>query len=246
MTLALFSDIHANLEALTACLRHAHEHGASSFAFLGDLVGYGASPAEVVDVVRGHAREGAVVVSGNHDVAIVSPPPNMDAEAREVIDWTRRQLGDGDREFLSSLPLVVRRDDICFVHATAHAPERWTYAETTAVVCDSIDAAQTTYTFSGHVHDQLLYFRTLAGKTAPFRPQSGSVVPVPSHRRWLGLVGSVGQPRDGNPAAAYAIFDAEREELTFYRVPYDAAAAAARIRWAGLPSWLADRVERGT
>ena len=113
-------------------------------------------------------------------------------------------------------------------------------------VCDSIDAANTTYTFSGHVHDQVLYFRTLAGKTAPFRPLSGSAVPVPSHRRWLGLVGSVGQPRDRNPAAAYALFDSASEEMTFFRVPYDHLAAASDIRAARLPEWLAERVERGT
>src|SRR5208283_2932708 len=89
----------------------------------------------------------------------------------------------------------------------------------------SIESADRTYTFSGHVHDQMLYFRTGVSKIGAFRPVPGAPVPVKSHHRWLALVGSAGQPRDGNPAAAYALFDDVREEITFHRVPYDYAAA---------------------
>jgi diadenosine tetraphosphatase ApaH/serine/threonine PP2A family protein phosphatase len=99
--------------------------------------------------------------------------------------------------------------------------------------------------FSGHVHDQMLYYRTPAGKTASFVPSPGRLVPVPKRRGWLGLCGSVGQPRDGNPAAAYALFDSAAEAMTFFRIPYDHLTTARRIRAAGLPDVLAERIVRG-
>lgn len=231
MIYALFADVHSNLEALVACLGHAAERGAERFAFLGDHVGYGADPAAVVDVIAGHARAGAIVVRGNHETSVDS--------------WTAGQLSAEQRSFLQSLPLCVREDELCFVHSTADEPEEWRYVETATAARESIDAAKTTYTFAGHLHTQILYFKTMTGKIAPFRPTAGSAVPVPPHRSWMAIVGSIGQPRDGNPAAAYALFDSTTESITFHRVPYDHLAAAARIRRAGLPEWLAQRLENG-
>jgi diadenosine tetraphosphatase ApaH/serine/threonine PP2A family protein phosphatase len=134
---------------------------------------------------------------------------------------------------------------MCFVHASAASPERWNYVDSPAEAQRSVDAAGTAYTFSGHVHDQELYFRGAQGKMSVFRPIPGRAVPVSAHRNWLALVGSVGQPRDGNPAAAYALFDAARERIAFHRVPYDHLAAARKIREAGLPLSVAYRVEQG-
>lgn len=230
MRIALFADVHSNLEALEACLRHASAQGADRHAFLGDLVGYGADPGAVVDTISALVERGAIAVRGNHDVDLED-------------DWTRAALDAHQKTFLATLPLSVRQGEICFVHASADARFAWHYVESSSDARESIDAAGTVYTFCGHVHDQVLYFKTLAGKTAPFRPVSGSPVPVPPHRAWLAIVGSVGQPRDGNPAAAYAIFDTEAEELTFFRVAYDHHAAAAKIRRAGLPEWQAMRLE---
>lgn len=245
MLIALIADVHANLEALEACLRHASSRGAERFAFLGDLVGYGADPAAVLDLVRDHVEKGAIAVQGNHDAAVLSGTRGLADDAHEAIAWTRSVLTDPQKAFLASLPLIVRDDDMCFVHASANAPERWEYVVTSAMARESIDAAATTWTFSGHVHEQVLYFKTLAGKTAPFRPTPGSPVPVPAHRGWLAIAGSAGQPRDGDPASAYALFDSTREEATFYRVPYDHLAAAAKIRAAALPETLAQRIEHG-
>ena len=242
--IALFSDIHGNLEALRACLAHAREAGAERFVFLGDLVGYGADPGPVIDEIA--AIPDAIVVKGNHDAAIESARlSQLENDAAGVLEWTRTVLTPEQRTFLANLPLRVREGELCFVHASADHAEEFPYIETAQAARESILASGATYTFSGHVHDQVLYFRTLAGKTAPFRPTSGSRVPVPSHRFWLALVGSVGQPRDGNPAAAYATFDEGREEVIFYRVPYDHVTAAQKIRKAGLPAWIAHRVEHG-
>ena len=246
MRIALLSDIHSNLDALRACLKHAREAEVDRYAFLGDLVGYGAEPGAVVDLIGDYAAHGAVVVKGNHDQAIeTNRLASMSDGAAEALEWTRRVLTPEQKKFLAELPLTVRDGELCFVHASADSPAAWPYVETSQAARESIVASGATYTFSGHVHEQVLYFRTLAGKTAPFRPTSGSRIPVPPHRYWLALVGSVGQPRDGTPAAGYAIFDDHTEDVTFYRVPYDHVTAAEKIRRVGLPSWVAHRIEQG-
>lgn len=245
MIIALLSDIHGNLEALQACLKHATESRVGRYAFLGDLVGYGADPQKVVDIVARYASEGAVVIKGNHDEALARTPRYMNDSLRAVIDWTRETLSKQAKDFLASLPLCVREDEMCFVHASAASPERWDYIDSPSAAQRSIDAAQAAYTFCGHVHDQALYFLSASGKASAFRPLQGNEIPVGRHRRWLVIVGSVGQPRDNNPAAAYAQFDTARERLTFYRVPYDHLAAAEKIRDAGLPLSIAHRVEKG-
>lgn len=245
MIIALFSDVHGNLEALNACLKHASEHAVGRYAFLGDLVGYGADPQAVVDIVAHYASAGAVVVKGNHDEAIEKTPRYMNDSVRAVIDWTRETLSGDAKAFLSALPLCVREAEMCFVHASAASPGRWDYIDSPAAAQRSIEAAGTTYTFSGHVHEQELYAQIGPARTVSFRPVRGSPVPVGRHRRWLAIVGSVGQPRDSDPAAAYAQFDTEAEKITFRRVPYDHRAAARKIEHAGLPLSIAYRVEKG-
>ena len=246
LIIALLADVHANLEALNACLRHAGESGAGRYVFLGDLVGYGADPQAVVDIIARYASDGAVVVKGNHDEAVDKTASYMNDSLRRVIEWTREGLSADAKAFLSSRPLCVRDHPMCFVHASAAAPERWDYVDSPAAAQRSVDASGTAYTFSGHVHDQELYFRGARGRMNVLRPIPGRAMPVSAHRNWLALVGSVGQPRDGNPAAAYALFDAARERIAFHRVPYDHLAAARKIREAGLPLSVAYRVERGT
>ena len=242
---ALLSDIHGNLEALNACLNHARERGAEGFGFLGDLVGYGADASGVVEIVARYAADGAVVVKGNHDAAIESGGGYFNDAARAALQWARDTLTEEQKVFLASLPLVVRHETVCFVHASAAAPERWDYIDSPAAAKRCADAADASYTFCGHVHDQVLYFESTRGRMSEFRPYPGTAIPVSSHRRWVAIVGSVGQPRDRNPAAAYTLFDLAGQTLTFFRVPYDAAAAADKIRRCGLPGSLAYRVELG-
>ncbi|MGE5640650.1 MAG: metallophosphoesterase family protein [Clostridia bacterium] len=244
--LALLSDIHANLEALEACLAHARAKGARRFAFLGDIVGYGADAAPVVARIMEHAASGAVVVKGNHDEAVAAGlPAYMNESVRSAIRWAQQTLSAEQRAFLGGLPLVVRQERMCFVHASAAAPARWQYVDSPAAALQSAREADVAYTFSGHVHEQMLYPQVAEGRMTAYRPPSGVQVAMGAHRRWVALVGSVGQPRDGNPAAAYSLFDVERGILTFCRVAYDHLAAAAKIRAAGLPESLAFRVERG-
>jgi diadenosine tetraphosphatase ApaH/serine/threonine PP2A family protein phosphatase len=247
MRLALLADLHANLEAARACLAHAREAGADRHAFLGDLVGYGADPGAVVDLVAEHAARGAVVVLGNHDAAAAAGgTSSMHAVAEEAIAWTHARLGPAQRAFLAGLPLVVRDGDLLFVHGSAEAPAEWVYLSDSLRAERCLAAApQARFVFAGHVHEPLLFYTGAAARPVRFRPVPGVAIPVPPHRRWVAVAGSAGQPRDGNPAASYAMLDTGRGTLTFFRVPYDHAAAAAKVRAAGLPEPLARRLERG-
>jgi diadenosine tetraphosphatase ApaH/serine/threonine PP2A family protein phosphatase len=246
MKLALLADIHSNLEGLTACLEHAREQGADAHAFVGDLVGYGADPVAVLEVVERHAAAGALVVRGNHDAAILDDGADtMNKSAEAAVEWTRAQLGERQRAFLAGLPFTAGRDEVFLVHASADRPGDWTYVSDPRRAGQSLEAARGTWVFSGHVHEQMLYYQGAGGQPLQFRPQPGVAIPVPAHRRWLAIVGSAGQPRDGNTAAAYALLDTGHRTLTFFRVAYQWARAAAKIRAAGLPEGLARRLERG-
>ncbi|MBP7983789.1 MAG: metallophosphoesterase, partial [Chromatiaceae bacterium] len=128
MKLAILADIHANYEALTACLADAERLGAKAYAFLGDLVGYGADPHACLEVVRRHAEDGAIVVRGNHDeAALAGLCANMHPAAREAAIWTRQRLSPEEREFLTGLPHAIERDGMLFVHASAYRPAEWEY-----------------------------------------------------------------------------------------------------------------------
>ena len=250
MKIALLSDVHANLRALEACLAHAAAQGAGRLAVLGDLVGYGAQPAEVVRRIRGLAGEGAIVLKGNHDECAVAPPAQARSLDQSGAAWTHEQLDQDALDFLSALPLTATIDTALLVHASADAPERWHYVDNERRAEASLDAAclmnpALRYVFCGHVHEQRLYFRGAGQGLMRFEPTPGVPIPVPPHRRWIATVGSVGQPRDGNTRAMYALFDTDRAELTFHRVVYDHLAAAADIRAAGLPAWFAERLEAG-
>ena len=248
MKLALVADMHANLEALRACLEHARAQGAERHAFLGDVVGYGPDPGPVVDVVREHVARGALAVRGNHDQAAVAPGPadTMRRAAERAIDWTRLQLDHAQLDFLAALPLVAREDRVFLVHASPEVPAEWVYVTDPSRAAAALAAsAPAPWVFCGHVHEPVLYTPGSTPRPVSFRPVPGVPIPVPPHRRWLAVVGSAGQPRDGNTAACYAMLDTDRATLTFHRVPYDWRVPAAKLRAAGLPESLARRLERG-
>lgn len=249
MKLALMSDIHSNIQAFEACLAHAREQGASQFALLGDLVGYGADPKAVLSLARTLAREGALLIKGNHDDMAVAPPAAVTSLGDSSAGWTHAQLDATDRQFLQQLPLTQTHQTCLLVHASADGPELWRYVYDQRAAAASLDAAaarsEVRHVFGGHVHMQTLYYRGAATGLMKFSPTPGVAIPVPRHRHWLATIGSVGQPRDGNPQAMYALFDDERLLLTFHRVHYDHQAAAAAIRRTGLPAFFADRLEQG-
>lgn len=247
MRIALLTDLHANREALEAVLLHAAGERIDRYALLGDFVGYGAEPAWVVEQVRRLAADGAIVVQGNHDEAVVrGSRASMRMDARHSIDWTRNHLDADQLAFLAALPMSHSEGRILYVHANAWDPPRWSYIESRHDAVRSLHATDRRYTFCGHMHDPMLYYLSGAGKAGEFKPVPGVGIPVPPHRQWLAIPGSVGQPRDNNPAACYAVFDAAQTELVYHRVAYDHETAAAKVRAAGLPQNLADRLNDGT
>jgi diadenosine tetraphosphatase ApaH/serine/threonine PP2A family protein phosphatase len=245
MLIALFGDIHANREAFTACLDDAARLGVDRCVFLGDLVGYGADPVWVVERVAALFEAGAVGVCGNHDAAALNPSESMAKLARTAIEWTRAQLGDAHRAFLARLPITLTEADRLYVHASAAAPDSWIYVRSAREAFQSFRATDQRLTFCGHTHIPTLFNESATSLPQQHEPADDKPIPLLAQRRWLAVIGAIGQPRDGNPDACYGLFDDATNTLTYVRVPYDVDIAARKIRAAGLPAALADRLTLG-
>ncbi len=232
MRLAIISDIHANLEALTAVLEDIRQQQADRIVCLGDIVGYGADPAACVGLVREHA---AFCVLGNHDAAIFAEHQRtyFNPFAVEAVRWTERQLGEEDVAYLRGLPYRVSQDNMLFVHSAPRAPEEWDY------VFSGMEARMQArhfferLCFVGHSHIPGVY---------PL--DSGMQHYSPTHR-FLINVGSVGQPRDRNWRSAYGLLDTVAGSYESRRVAYDVDTAMQKIRDRGLPPRLAERLRSG-
>ena len=243
MRYAILSDVHANLEALTAVLEDARARGAERIVCAGDLVGYHADPEACVALLR--ARD-AVCVAGNHDrvAAGLADPRDFGDLARRTAGWTRDHLGDESRAFLGSLP-IARVVDARFllVHGALHPrPNADLHLSSSARVRRSIEALEggphgVRLAFFGHTHRAAVH-----GRRASARAVEGGTVQLFVGEACLVNPGSVGQPRDGDPRAAYAIFDAEARAVSFVRVPFDRDACLAKAARAGL---LAPAERRG-
>jgi diadenosine tetraphosphatase ApaH/serine/threonine PP2A family protein phosphatase len=243
--LAIFADIHANRQAFAACLEAARARGAERLILLGDFVGYGGDPEWTVDTVMGLVEQGAVAVRGNHDHAIDHPSESMNPAAKAAIDWTRGRLNADQRRFLSGLPMTHAEEDRLYVHSEASDPKRWRYVQSATDAARSMIATTAQVSFCGHIHLPTLYSMSVTAKMTSFVPTAGVAVQLLKGRQWLAVAGSVGQPRDNNPAACFLTYDTQSRQLTYCRVAYDVDAAGKRIRDAGLPVWLADRLLRG-
>ena len=207
MLLAVFSDIHGNRQAFEACLKVARAKGAERFVLLGDFVGYGADPEWVVDTVMGLVREGAIAVRGNHDEAVNTTTEAMNAEAQIAIEWTRGRLDVAQRRFLAELPMLVDEKERLYVHSEASSPQRWHYVRSTADAAKSLISTPAHVTFCGHIHRPALYSMSVTAKMTGLVPKTDVSVPLLRGRQWLAVLGSVGQPRDGDPSAAFVLFD---------------------------------------
>jgi diadenosine tetraphosphatase ApaH/serine/threonine PP2A family protein phosphatase len=188
---------------------------------------------------------GAIALLGNHDAAISSGTGGMNSVAAEAIEWTRLQLTATQSDFLTQLPLTFEDHGRLFVHASAHKPERWEYMVSTENAARSFTATRARLTFCGHVHVPQVYHLSQTGKIAGFDPVQAMELPLLQQRRWIAVIGAVGQPRDNNPAACYGALDIDRNVLTYVRVPYDNETAAKKIRTAGLPEILSLRLLEG-
>jgi diadenosine tetraphosphatase ApaH/serine/threonine PP2A family protein phosphatase len=245
MRIALMADIHANRRALEACLEHARTSQVERFVFLGDYVGYGPDPQEVVERIMAETARGAIAVAGNHDQSVAETRESMNSDAEIAMAWTRGQLGPAAREFLSSLPMRFEDDTRLYVHASPQTYPAWIYVNDSAAAKRALEASRAQTVFCGHTHIPALHGITATGQLVSFQPVPSVPIPLPRHRRWLTVVGAVGQSRDGDPAANYATLDTEQNEITHFRVPYDVDATALAILQAGLPASLADRLQKG-
>lgn len=243
MRQAILSDIHSNLEALQACVTHAQEQGATHFACLGDCVGYGADPVPTLDLLL--SLPNLLMVRGNHDEALFRSDVINVPGIREALDWTSEQLTPAHRRLLGDAPYVRSLGSATYAHASAHDPQEWEYLRQPEQVIACLDSCDTQVTFIGHVHVPMVFYRTASGTLREHRPESEVPVPLSPSCRYVVNVGSVGQPRDGNNAASYVLYDSDAAEVTLYRLPYDYLSAAAKIRAAGLLERFAERLVHG-
>jgi diadenosine tetraphosphatase ApaH/serine/threonine PP2A family protein phosphatase len=238
---AIFSDIHGNLEALLAVLANARNQGVGAYICLGDVIGYGANPNECVETVRG--LEPLVCLRGNHDAAVIDERERVffHEVALEGIHYSARELTAENLEFLRALPYEYRGNErFMAVHASPYRPEQWEYVLDQVGAERAFDAmAPHRLAFIGHSHAPVVF----SDDGSAYRyPPDEPVMLEPAKHRYVMNVGSVGQPRDGNPDASYAVFDDERESVRLVRVRYDREKAAEKILKAGLPPVLAERL----
>ncbi|HEY7941662.1 MAG TPA: metallophosphoesterase family protein [Candidatus Limnocylindrales bacterium] len=239
MRVAVLSDIHANLTALEAVL--AAVAPIDAVWHLGDTVGYGPQPNEVVERLT---REGAVGVRGNHDSAATGliDADWFNEDARVAVEWTARVLTPASRAALLALPERRTEDAFTLVHGSPRDPI-WEYIASTAVARAALDDLTTPYGLFGHTHDPRV-FRAQGGTVETLGPSDQAELQL-DDRRVLLNPGSVGQPRDGDPRASALVLDLEARRATWHRVAYDIPAVQARMREVGLPKRLVDRLDRG-
>jgi diadenosine tetraphosphatase ApaH/serine/threonine PP2A family protein phosphatase len=241
MRVAILSDVHSNLEALLTVRDHVGRLGADEVWVLGDLVGYGADPAAVLDAVN---EMGTRVLCGNHDLAAVDrfDVSWFNEAAADALRWTRTHLGESGRDYLRALE--PRLDDgALLVHGSVRDPVA-EYVVDVMSAAASFREAEFELCFFGHTHLPSA-FRLEGERVTGSMLEEGEAVPLRSGARYLLNPGSVGQPRDGDPRASFMIYDDDAAEAVVYRVAYPVERAQEKIVAAGLPPWLADRLSVG-
>ena len=241
MRIAILADIHSNLEALEAVCGEMDRLGVDSVYFAGDVVGYGPDPNLCTRWVLNNAD---AVVAGNHDFAAVGmmDSDTFNNNARDAIQWNARQLEDDLADFLVSLPMVETRNGVTLVHASPRFPDQWEYIFTLWDAEENFAHFDNTFCFVGHSHQPVMVCMD----------QEGSVAVIPGDKliseegcRYLINVGSVGQPRDGNPDACFGLFDTELSEFSLIRSKYEVSVTQEKMHKEGLPPALADRLLEG-
>lgn len=246
MRQAIISDIHGNLEALESVLERIRQEEVESVLNLGDLVGYNASPVECLAVLR--SRGDIVSLAGNHDLALLEPKraQAFNIIAYQALMWCCAQVPREDLEFIQGLPLTLETPGFWACHGTPSSPDTYIayHFQGKRVLKDMSKGPGPRVCFFGHTHRRALWYRDIRGKVA-LQEITAPRVELSREGHYLINPGSVGQPRDGNPEAAYAIFDDQKFSIHFKSVPYNIAAAQRRILTAGLPPYLAERLALG-
>lgn len=239
MRIALFGDIHANLEALEAVLADASSLGVTEYVCLGDIVGYNADPAACLEIVR---AMNCPTVKGNHDdeASGTHSLDSMNPVAAAALEWTRQQLSDEQRQWLTRLRMVRQVMDFTVVHSTLDQPANWNYVTNRFDAMANFSYQFTPICFHGHTHVPRVFVKTDKVQEV----QADSIAIEPGAKYFIN-VGSVGQPRDGDWRACYAVYDTDTSLVIYRRIEYDIAKTQAKIIAAELPPMLAERIAEG-
>jgi diadenosine tetraphosphatase ApaH/serine/threonine PP2A family protein phosphatase len=237
---AILSDIHGNLEALRAVLADCQDR-ADGLLCLGDTVGYGADPLPCVELVAERAQ---AIVGGNHEHAVAGRLDLgwFNRHARAAAEWTQERLDDDHRAYLGALPLMTEVGDATLVHASPTQPDEWEYLVTAEDGFGAFPHFVSRWCFVGHSHAPGAWS---LGSSGPEHHPGAVEQQAERGRRYIVNVGSVGQPRDRDPRAAYALWDVDASRVEIRRVVYDVETARRKITAAGLPRFLADRLSAG-
>ncbi len=239
MRIAIFGDIHANLEALEAVLVDASKQDVTDYVCMGDLVGYNADPGACVEKIR---HMDCPTIKGNHDedAAGTHSLENMNPVAATALQWTRNQLDEEQRLWLRRLRMVRQVSDFTVVHSTLDQPAHWNYVTNRFDAMANFSYQFTQVCFHGHTHVPRVYAKSDKVHEVP-----ADAIRIEKNAKYFINVGSVGQPRDGDWRSCYAIYNTEEQEVVFRRVEYDIEATQAKILAAGLPPMLAERLAEG-
>ncbi|MFH1662559.1 MAG: metallophosphoesterase family protein [Chloroflexota bacterium] len=243
MRYALLADIHANLPAFSAVLDDIkHRGGVEELWCLGDIVGYGPNPGQCIDLLRQNKH---ICIAGNHDLGAIGKLAfsAFNPDAAYACRWTAQQLSPEDIEYLESLPLVLEKDDFTLVHGSPREPIG-EYLISKGSAQESFSYLKTRFCLVGHSHMPLI-FKQEEDASCSFIPLSVGIGQVLGKSRMIVNPGGVGQPRDGDPRASYAIYDSDSGVVRLYRVEYDISATQAEMTKKNLPVRLTVRLEHG-
>jgi diadenosine tetraphosphatase ApaH/serine/threonine PP2A family protein phosphatase len=243
MRATIVTDVHANLAALQAVLMHAESQQALDAIWsMGDLVGYGPEPSSCLALLRQYAFQ---AVAGNHDVAAVGglDTRTFNPAAAAASTWTGTVLDEAEHRYLKDLPQTFVEDDLTLVHGSLRDPI-WEYMITLGAALDQFEHMSTPYSLVGHTHVPLIFEEQPSADPTYHLLVDGELVELGATRLIMNP-GSVGQPRDGDPRAAYAVYDSETRTLTFHRVAYDIERTQQAMQQVGLPVSLITRLSRG-
>jgi len=241
MKIALISDIHGNLEALENVLRDIEKRGAEKIHFLGDAVGYGCNPNECVKLIANHCE---IKLLGNHDYAAMGleAVENFNQLAQTSIQWTQDVLTKKSITTLADFEMEADFHDFHMVHGSPGEPDQWRYILTTQQAAKEFDAFSQSTCFVGHSHLPAIFIRDGNNEVAQFSKSSWERI---NGNKYIINIGSVGQPRDGDPRACYLLFDIESNKMQYQRVEYDIKKVQGKMQKAKIRDFLIERLSVG-
>ena len=241
MRIAIYSDIHSNMEAFEAVLKDIKRENVDKKVFLGDIVGYGPEPNECIELLKKNAD---LILAGNHDWAAVGLTDHsyFNPYAKESLFWTIDALTEPNKEWLRSLKPSAQMDGMLFAHSTPHEPEAWHYVLTMQDAMDNYRSLTADLCFVGHSHQPIIIEYIDEVNIMPIRDIYKT---LDKNRKYIVNVGSVGQSRDSNPESCYVVYDSKERNIEYRRVEYDVARVQKKMEKNNLPRYLIDRLALG-